>query len=78
MQDPQQPDEALSLIIGAPAVDVFGLTLAPSFWRAICSIRSFGNSEIRRERLFPRYQQKYQQNGRDIGRRSLATLHTTP
>jgi hypothetical protein len=25
---------------------------------------SFGNSEIRRERLFPRYQQKYQQNGR--------------
>ena len=29
------------------------LALAPSFLRAICSIPSFGNSEIRRERLFP-------------------------
>jgi hypothetical protein len=46
------------------AVDVFGLALAPSFLRAICSIPSFGNSQIRRERLFARYQQKCQQNGR--------------
>jgi hypothetical protein len=42
MQSPQQPDQALSLIIGALAVDVFGLALAPSFLRAICSIPSFG------------------------------------
>ena len=42
MQDPQQPDQALSLITGALAVDVFGLALAPSFLRAICSIPSFG------------------------------------
>jgi len=42
MQSPQQPDQALSLIIGAPAVDVFGLALAPLFLRAICSIPSFG------------------------------------
>jgi hypothetical protein len=46
------------------AVDVFRLALALSFLRAICSIRLFGNSEIRRERLLRRYQQKYQQNGR--------------
>jgi hypothetical protein len=64
MQDPQQPDQALSPITGALAVGVFWLALAPSFLRATCSIPSFGNSEIRRERLFPRYQQKYQQNGR--------------
>ena len=42
MQDPQQPDQALSPITGVLAVDVFGLTLAPSFLRAICSIPSFG------------------------------------
>jgi hypothetical protein len=36
----------------------------PSFLRAICSIPSFGIAEIHRERLLPRYQQKYQQNGR--------------
>jgi hypothetical protein len=42
MQDPQQPDQALSPITGALAVDVFGLALAPSFLRAICSIPSFG------------------------------------
>ena len=36
------------------------LLLAPSFLRAIRPIPSFGNSEIRRERLFARYQQ----NGR--------------
>src|SRR5260370_18425209 len=41
MQDPQQPDQALSPITGALAVDVFGLALAPSFLRAICSILSF-------------------------------------
>jgi hypothetical protein len=52
-QDPQQPDQVLSLITGALAVDVFGLVLAPSFLRAICSIPSFGNSEIRCERLLP-------------------------
>jgi hypothetical protein len=43
--------------------DLLGLALAPSFLRAVCSIPSFGNSEIRREHLVPRYQQKYQQNG---------------
>ena len=64
MQDPQQPDQALSPITGALAVDVFGLALAPSFLRAICSIPSFGNREISRQRLPPRYQQKYQQNDR--------------
>lgn len=64
MQDPQQPDQALSPITEALAVDVFGLVLAPSFLRAVRSIPLFGNSEIRRERLFARYQQKYQQNGR--------------
>lgn len=65
MQDPQQPDQALSPITGTLAVDVFGLTLARHCsLRAICSIPSFGNREIRRERLLPRYQQKYQQNGR--------------
>jgi hypothetical protein len=53
MQDPQQPDQALSPITGALAVDVFGLALASSFLRAIRSIPSFGNSEIRRERLSP-------------------------
>ncbi|HEX3754960.1 MAG TPA: hypothetical protein VHV26_07780 [Rhizomicrobium sp.] len=47
-----------------PAVDVFGLAIAPSFLLAICSIPSFGNREIRRQRLPPRYQQKYQQNDR--------------
>jgi hypothetical protein len=41
-----------------------GFALAPSFLRAISSIPSFGNSEIRRERLFARYQQKCQQTGR--------------
>ena len=41
-----------------------GLPHAPSFLRAICSIPSVHNSEIRRERLFSRYQQKYQQIGR--------------
>jgi hypothetical protein len=49
---------------GAAAVGVFGLAHAPSFLRVICSIPSFGISEIRRERLLHRYQQKYQQNGR--------------
>jgi len=49
---------------GAAAVDVFGLAVAPSFLRAICSIPQFCNSEIRHECLFSRYQQKYQQNGR--------------
>jgi hypothetical protein len=44
---------------------VFGLAIAPSFLLAICSIPSFGNREIRRQRLAPRYQQKYQQT---IGR----------
>ena len=39
-----------------------GLALAPSFLRAIYSIRSFGNREIRRQRLPARHQQKYQQN----------------
>jgi hypothetical protein len=34
-----------------PAVDVFGLAIAPSFLLAICSIPSFGNREIRRQRL---------------------------
>jgi len=53
MQDPQQPDQALSPITRAQAVGVFGLALAPSFLRAICPIPSFGNSEIRRERLLP-------------------------
>jgi hypothetical protein len=64
MQDPQQPDQALSPITGALAVEVFGLALAPSFLRGICLIPSFGNSEIRRKRLFARYQQKCQQTGR--------------
>jgi hypothetical protein len=61
---PQQPDQAPSSTTGVLAVDVFGLALAPSSLRATCSIPSFGNSEIRRERAFLRYQQKYQQNGR--------------
>jgi hypothetical protein len=43
---------------------VFGLAFAPSFLRAIYSIPSFGNREISRQRLPPRYQQKYQQNDR--------------
>jgi hypothetical protein len=46
MQDPQQPDQALSPITGALAVDGFGLALAPSFLRAICSIPSFGIAEF--------------------------------
>ena len=45
MQDPQQPDQALSSITGALAVDVFGLAFTPSFLRAICSISSFGIAE---------------------------------
>jgi hypothetical protein len=40
------------------------LAHAPSFLRAICSIPFVWNSESRRERLFSRYQQKYQQIGR--------------
>lgn len=48
-----EKDRNASLTDNVPlAVDVFGLALAPSFLRAICSIPSFGNSEIRRERLF--------------------------
>lgn len=46
MQDPQQPDQALSPITGTLAVDVFRLALAPSFLRAICSIPSFGSNEF--------------------------------
>jgi hypothetical protein len=42
VQDPQQPDQALSPITGALAVDVFGLALVPSFLRVICSIPLFG------------------------------------
>jgi hypothetical protein len=53
MQDPQKPDQALSSITRTPAVDVFGLAFAPSFLRAIYSIPSFGNREIRRQRLPP-------------------------
>ena len=64
MQDPQQPDQALSRITGALAVDVFWLALAPSFLRAICSIPSFGISKFAAARLAWRYQQKYQQIGR--------------
>jgi hypothetical protein len=37
--------------------DLLGVAHAPSFLRAICSIPSFGNSEIRRENLVLRYQQ---------------------
>jgi hypothetical protein len=37
------------------------LALAPSFLRAIYSISSFGNREIRHQRLPLRCQQKYQQ-----------------
>ncbi|MGY4284292.1 hypothetical protein ACVWXO_003512 [Bradyrhizobium sp. LM2.7] len=47
------------------AVDVdqicFGLAPAPSFLRAICSIGVVRNSEIRRDRLISRCQQKYEQ-----------------
>lgn len=43
MQDPQKPDQALSFITRTPAVDVFGLALAPSL-RAIYPIPSFGES----------------------------------
>jgi hypothetical protein len=64
MQDPQQPDQALSPIIGALAVDVFGLALAPSFLRAICSIPSFGIAKFAVNVCSPRYQQKCQQTGR--------------
>jgi hypothetical protein len=46
MQDPQQPDQALSPITGVLAVEVFGLTLAPSFLRTICSIPLFGISKF--------------------------------
>ncbi|MDE2468772.1 MAG: hypothetical protein KGL35_08520 [Bradyrhizobium sp.] len=46
MQDLQQPDQALSPITAAAAVDVFGLALAPSFLRTICSIASFGIAEF--------------------------------
>jgi hypothetical protein len=41
----------------------FGLVFAPSFLRPACSIRSFGNNEIRSEGLDLRYRQKYRQNG---------------
>jgi hypothetical protein len=60
----QDPDQALSPLQETLAVDVFGLVLAPSFLRANYSIPSFGNREIRPERLPPPYQQKYQQNDR--------------
>jgi hypothetical protein len=46
MQDLQQPDQALSPITGALAVDVFGLAPATSFARAICLIPSFGIAEF--------------------------------
>jgi hypothetical protein len=46
----------------------------PSFLRAICSIPSFGIAEIHRERLLPRYQQKYQQNGR-LGSAATANFY---
>ena len=39
------------------------LALAPSVLASHPLNSSFGNSEIRRERWFPRYQQKYQQDG---------------
>ena len=53
MQDPQQPDQALSSITGALAVDVFGLALAPSFLRAIRSIPSFGIAKFAVNVCFP-------------------------
>jgi len=53
MQDPQQPDQALSPITGVLAVEVFGLTLAPSFLRTICSIPSFGISKFAANVRFP-------------------------
>jgi hypothetical protein len=53
MQDPQQPDQALTPITGALAVDVFGLALAPSFLRAICSIPSLGISKFAGNVWFP-------------------------
>jgi hypothetical protein len=56
--------QALSHVTRTLAADVFGLALAPSFSRAICSIPSFENSEICRERLSLSCRQKYQQNGR--------------
>jgi hypothetical protein len=40
-----------------------GLAPAPSFWRAICSIPSFGIAKFAAARLAWRYQQKYQQSG---------------
>ncbi len=40
-------------ITGAPAVDVFGLALAPSFLRAICSIPSFGIAKFAGNVWFP-------------------------
>ena len=46
LQNPQQPDQALSPIPGSLAVNVFGLALAPSFLRAICSIASFGIAKV--------------------------------
>jgi hypothetical protein len=56
------------------------LALAPSFLRAIYSIPSFGKREIRRQRLPPRYQQKYQQNDRlqRALRELLLTFSNTP
>ena len=50
------------------------LALAPSFLRAIYSISSFGNREIRRQRLSLRCQQKYQQI--DRLRRGLSRTFT--
>jgi hypothetical protein len=52
MHDPQQPDQALSPITGALAVDVFGSALAP-FLAGHLLNSLVRNSEIRRERLFP-------------------------
>jgi hypothetical protein len=60
----QDPGQALSPITGILAVDVFGLVLAPSFLQAVYSLPSFGNREIRRQRLPLGDQQKYQQNDR--------------
>jgi hypothetical protein len=56
--DASQEAKALAAIQAArqstSVLICLGLAHAPSFSRAICSIPSFGNSEIRRERLVPR------------------------
>jgi hypothetical protein len=64
LQDPQQPDQALSPITRTLAVNVLRLALAPSSCGPSAPFPRSGIAKFAAARLAWRYQQKYQQSGR--------------